>query len=199
MFALLLTKLDLALRLHAAFPTVGVVEAYANASAAVEASTALVPADLLVAVAYIESRFDPTATSRVVGARRMTGSYPSLEPPRGLNGTLYCGELQTFAASWSECIAMRDRTRAYAAGAAELGTWMRDKRVRGDLELALAGHGCGNAGVATRSCNNYPARVQAVRYFIRRSVPKRVSSVRRAACGRSIVLQMRRTAKASVA
>jgi hypothetical protein len=199
MFALLLTKLDLALRLHTAFPTVGVVEAYANASAAVEASTALVSADLLVAVAYIESRFDPTATSRVVGARRMTGSYPSLEPPRGLNGTLYCGELQTYAASWAECIAMRDPARAYAAGADELGKWLRDRRVRGDVELALAGHGCGNAGVATRSCNNYPARVQAVRHFILRSVPKRMSSARRPACGRSIVLKMRQSSRTVVA
>jgi hypothetical protein len=91
----------------------------------------------------------------------VTGHYASTSPPADLapHASLYCGPLQTFAGSWHDCMQMRELPVAYAAGAAELEQWLRDKRVRGDLALALAGHGCGNFGVATGRCNMYPARV----------------------------------------
>jgi hypothetical protein len=158
---LLLRQLALALRLHAAVPTIGLVDAYAHAAAASTAATSHVEPELLLAIAFVESRFDPTATSRVEGKRRRTGRYPSTEPPPGLDprASLYCGPLQTFASSWTDCLALRDPTTAYAAGARELETWLRDKRVRGELGVALAGHGCGNHGVVTGKCNGYPSRV----------------------------------------
>src|SRR5258705_3647799 len=98
------SKLELALQIHAVVPVVTMPQAYEHAAAAVEASTAAVPADLLVSIAFIESRFDSTATSRVEGSRRKTGSYSSTTPPRGLNGTMYCGPLPTYAATSSECL-----------------------------------------------------------------------------------------------
>lgn len=153
--------LGLAWRLSVAQPQLSFWDAYENADAAVEASTARVQPELLLAVAFVESRFDVTATSRVEGRTRRTGHYASTTPPSNLNTrmSMYCGPLQTFAGSWSECMAMRDPHVAYAAGADELERWLRDKRVRGDITRALAGHGCGNHGVTTGKCNLYPQRV----------------------------------------
>ncbi len=153
--------IELTVRLHAAVPALDPLAAYAHAAAAQAAATDHVSAELLLGIAFVESRFDPTATSRVEGQQRRTGRYPSTAPPSGLNhrASLYCGPLQTFASSWSGCMAMRDLSKAYAAGVAELEQWLADKRVRGEISRALAGHGCGNHGVTTGNCNGYPGRV----------------------------------------
>ena len=156
-----LKHVELALRLHAAVPALDLPDAYEHAGAALAASTERVQPELLLAVAFVESRFDPTATSRVVNGHRTTGRYPSSSPPSGLDtkATLFCGPLQTIATTWNECLAMRDVDHAYAAGAAELEKWLGDRRVHGDVKRALAGHGCGNFGVTTGRCNAYPTRV----------------------------------------
>ncbi len=157
----LIRTFGLAMRLQAAEPELTFFDAYDHAAAAVDASTAHVPPELLLAIAFVESRFDVTATSRVEGKKRRTGHYARTTPPANLNTrqSMYCGPLQTFAGSWSDCISLRDPHVAYAAGADELEHWLRDKRVRGDLSRALAGHGCGNHGVTTGKCNFYPQRV----------------------------------------
>ena len=158
---LFLKHVELAIRLHAAVPELELVDAYAHAGAAIDAATPRVQPELLLAIAFVESRFDTTATSRVEGRRRRTGHYASSSPPAGLDrrASLYCGPLQTYAGSWSECMAMRALPAAYAAGVAELESWLRDRRVGGDVSRALAGHGCGNHGVTTGRCNSYPGRV----------------------------------------
>jgi hypothetical protein len=157
----LLKTIGLAMRLQAAQPELPLLDAYAHAAAAVDASTEHVQPELLLAIAFVESRFDVTATSRVEGKHRRTGHYAGITPPSNLNArqSMYCGPLQTFAGSWSDCISLRDPHVAYAAGADELEHWLRDKRVRGDVTRALAGHGCGNHGVNTGKCNFYPQRV----------------------------------------
>lgn len=157
----LLHHLALVLRLHAAVPSLDLVDAYAHVAAAEDAATGQVSAEVLLAIAYTESRFDATATSRVEGKKRHTGHYASTTAPAQLNkyASLYCGPLQTFAGSWDECLGLRALPAAYRAGADELEKWLRDPRVHGDLALALAGHGCGNFGVITRKCNAYPERV----------------------------------------
>ena len=100
----------------------------------------------------------------------MHGRYPSTLPPAKLSkyGTLYCGVVQTFAKSWETCLAQRDLHIAYATAAIELGVWLRDRRVRGDMKRALSGYGCGNHGVTTGMCNRYPGRVlwQARRFAV---------------------------------
>jgi hypothetical protein len=165
------SKIILALRLCLAVPSMSPIEAYRHADAASDASTKRVSPELLLAVAWIESRYDPTATSRIEGSVRRTGAYPSTEPPRNLGrGSLYCGLLQTYAASWPACIDMRRIDAAYAAGVSELEQWLRDPRVHGDITLALAGHGCGNQGVAGGPCHDYPARVLAIAAWIERPV-----------------------------
>jgi len=157
----LLKYAALSVRLQAAVPALAPAAAHAHVVAAYEVATEQVSPELLLAIAFVESRFDPTATSRVEGRVRRTGSYPSTRPPAGLDtrASLYCGPLQTFAASWGQCLAARDLRVAYAAGVAEIQRWLGDRRVRGNVSRALAGHGCGNFGVTSGSCNGYPGRV----------------------------------------
>ncbi|MDB4958649.1 MAG: hypothetical protein JWO36_6218 [Myxococcales bacterium] len=161
-----LKHLELALRLHAAVPTLDVMDAYAHASAAIEASTGSVEPELLLAIAFVESRFDPTATSRVEGGKRKTGHYAGTAPPESLDtrASLYCGPLQTFASTWTECLRLRQLSSAYSAGVSEIETWLRDRRVHGSVTKALAGHGCGNYGVLTGRCNEYPSRVLRIEH-----------------------------------
>ncbi len=172
-FILFLRHLELAMRLHAAVPTLELVDAYAHAAAATDAATARVDAETLLAIAFVESRFDATATSRVEAGKRRTGHYPSTDAPAHLDhhASLYCGPLQTFAGTWSQCLALRELPEAYAAGASELEQWLHDKRVRGDLTLALAGHGCGNRGVVTGKCNHYPGRVLWIAHALQTTKP----------------------------
>src|SRR5215468_5784362 len=138
---IVLWHLELALRLQAAAPWL--------------------PPELLLGVAFVESRFDPTAVSRVEGHTRRTGSYPTTAAPAQLDrrASLFCGPLQTYADSWPACVGLRDLSTAYAAGTGELRQWLRDPRVRGNTVRALAGHGCGNFGVTTGHCSGYPERV----------------------------------------
>jgi hypothetical protein len=159
--SVVLQHLDLALRLQAAAPWMQPPDVYAHIEAAEAAATERVTGELLLGIAFIESRFDATAVSRVEGQTRRTGRYPSTAAPVQLDrrASLYCGPLQTFASSWPSCLQLRDLKAAYAAGAAEIERWLNDRRVRGNVSRALAGHGCGNRGVATGRCNNYPIRV----------------------------------------
>ena len=160
---IILKHLELALRLHAAAPWLDAQAALAHVEAAEAAATDQVSSELLLGIAFVESRYDPTAVSRVERTTRRTGSYPSTTAPAQLNrrASLFCGPLQTYATSWSACMEMRNLKVAYTAGVAELEHWLRDRRVRGSISRALAGHGCGNRGVLTGICNGYPNRVLA--------------------------------------
>ena len=173
--------LALALRLSAAAPWMPPEVAYAHAEAASDAATEQVPAELLLGIAFVESRFDPAAVSRVEGRTRKTGHYASTAAPASLDrrSALYCGPLQTYAPSWSACIGMRDLGTGYAAAVAELTQWLRDRRVHGSTVRALAGHGCGNYGVLTGQCNGYPQRVLDMTRRFRDHGPARPSSAPR--------------------
>jgi len=151
----------LALRLHAAVPDLSPAEAYAQAADAQHAATPTLRPELLLAVAYVESRFDPTAMSRVEDGIRRGGSVPGAHPPPRLDrrGAMFCGLHQTRARTWRECVALRDPATSYARAVGQLEAWIADRRVAGSLPRALAGYACGNHGVRTGRCNRYPARV----------------------------------------
>lgn len=172
--ALILENLALALRLHAVVPTLPIEDAYVHAAIATAAATDQVAPELLLAIAYVESRYDPTWVSRVEHGKRVIGRSRSTRPPRALDrrASMFCGPLQTRARSWTECLALRDPSRAYRAGAREIASWLRDRRVRGDVRLALAGYGCGNHGVTTGKCNRYPARVRWIERKLAASRPQ---------------------------
>jgi hypothetical protein len=183
---LFLRTLELTVRLHVAVPWLELPDAWDHASAAASASTERVSPELLLAIAFVESRYDPTATSRVVDGVRVTGRYPSTLPPARLTpySHLYCGPLQTFAPTWTQCLAQRDLAVGYGAGVRELEQWLRDIRVRGNVSRALAGHGCGNYGIQTGQCNNYPERVRWIERMLlgprpapaKKAPPKRVAT-----------------------
>ena len=153
--------LALAIRLYAG-TTLGPLEAAQHVQAASAAATDDVGADLLLGVAFVESRFDPRWVSRVEGGKRVYGLVLTDTPPRRLDKrkSLYCGPLQTHAPTWEHCLQQRDDLHvAYRASASELTSWLRDRRVRGAIPRARAGYGCGNHGVRTGKCNRYPGRV----------------------------------------
>jgi hypothetical protein len=164
-----LKHLELALRLHAAAPWLDAQAVNAHVEAAESAATEQIPSELLLGIAFVESRYDATAVSRVERQTRRTGRYPSTTAPAQLNprASLFCGPLQTYAASWSVCMGMRNLKVAYATGVAEIEHWLRDRRVRGSITRALAGHGCGNRGALTGACNGYPNRVLAMERQLR--------------------------------
>ena len=178
--AMFLQHLGVALRLASTHPQLETADVLAHARAATEAATPKVPAELLLAMAFVESRFDPHALSRIEGKKRRVGKWPSTTPPKRLRkgSSLYCGPLQTFAGNWDDCLKQRELAVAYAAGAHEIHNWLRDRRVRGDMTLALAGYGCGNRGVKTGKCNRYPGRVLYQAKRIEAAKPTRVASAR---------------------
>jgi hypothetical protein len=133
--------------------------AFDHASAAVEAGDAEVQPELLLAIARVESRFDPTATSRMHGAQRVTGSYRSTSLARGMTGPFYCGPLQTYAYDWASCLKQRDLVTGYKLGVSELKKWLKNPRVAGNTFRALLGHACGNHGLVEGRCRGYPNRV----------------------------------------
>lgn len=168
--AILLRHVGLAMRLQAAVPWLAPDVAYTHAAAATTAESAQIPAELLLGIAFVESRFDATAVSRVEGGRRLTGRYLPTTAPARLDprGSLFCGPLQTFASSWSNCVQMRNLDAGYAAATTEIGQWLRDPRVHGNTVRALAGHGCGNFGAKTGVCNGYPERVLTITRQLRK-------------------------------
>ena len=133
--------------------------------------------ELLLGVAYVESRFDPRALSRIEcetddpkSCTRKTGVWPRTTKPPKARPSWYCGPLQSGGyVSWEECQKMRaDVVYGYEAGARELTIWLDDKRCKSlpdddRLRCALAGHNAGNAGVASYKTLAYVDWVFAAR------------------------------------
>lgn len=129
-------------------------EAIVHAYHAAQAASSELPVEVVLAVAWVESRFDPTATSRVVEGKRVTGAWRSTRPAGA--GPRFCGVMQTIAMDdWARCLGQRELDVGYRTGADELRKWLR---MTGSLRAALDGHGCGWYGVRNH-CNNYSGRV----------------------------------------
>lgn len=130
--------------------------AIANAFAAVSAGDEIAPAEVLLAIAWHESRFDPSATSYLEAGRRRGGRWRS-EKPAG-SGPRFCGVMQTTAGKdWSACLAQRPLLSGYGTGATILRAWRHAAR---DMPAALRGYGCGFAGMRGE-CRGFDAHVIA--------------------------------------
>ena len=145
-----------------------------QARAHVEAATAAaieheLPVELLLGIAYVESRYDERALSRMECATadrtscvRKTGIWPHATKPPKARPSWYCGPMQSGGyVPWAECQKMRDDvTYGYQAGTKGLVAWMNDSRCRrlgadAQLHCALAGYNGGNAALAAYQTNKY--------------------------------------------
>lgn len=91
-------------------------------TAALTAETPEFPAELLLAIAWGESRLDSTIK---------TGKA--------------CGPMQSIPSHASDCVRWCDPIEGFKAGVAELIEWSHDKRTRGDVRLVLLAMACGNS------------------------------------------------------
>ncbi len=149
---------------------------HVDAALTVAAETKL-PVELLLGVAYVESRYDQRALSRIEcepddpeSCVRKTGAWHKATKPPRAKPSWFCGPLQSGGnVAWAECQRMRsDVLYGYRAGARELHAWLDDKRcARLDavarLRCALAGYNGGNASVATYKTSRYANWVFALR------------------------------------
>jgi len=117
------TRADKLEALARSMPDVRPTQATEAARAALIVETAELPAELLLAIAWGESRFDPTV---------VTGKA--------------CGPMQTIPSRPDDCARWRDPVEGFRAGRDELADeLMHDHRVHGDLRLALLAYACGNS------------------------------------------------------
>lgn len=164
-------------------------QARTHVEAAIAASTAQVPADLLLSIAYIESRYDARALSRrecetaaPESCVRKTGVWPKATKPPQARPSWFCGPMQTGGyVSWDECQKMRtDVAYAYSVGVHELTKWLDDRRCArlGDdrLRCALAGYNGGNAAVADYKSSKYARWVLTIRARVARYVARAAAS-----------------------
>jgi hypothetical protein len=145
-----------------------------NAEAASAAADAYgFPVELLLAQAWVESRYQPTSVSRMMckggTCTRKTGVWEYKKPPKGAQPSYYCGVMQVGGwISWEDCVAlMEDIPANYMEGAAELRRWTESRLCRsykgeGRLSCALRGYGGGNAATANLEMT-YPVRVLSKR------------------------------------
>lgn len=141
-------------------------QAEANASAALSAASNDVPVEVLLVVAFHESRYVPEASPwpRPYGdraTRPTTCTHAS--------GCVWrCGVMQADARSWRECLDYRDLEHGYAAGADQIQAWTDVCRAHGVtgrtrlLHCALSGYGPGKATPDGTAYSHWVLR-QAVR------------------------------------
>jgi hypothetical protein len=131
-----------------------------HVEAAIAAETRKVSAEMLLAIAYYESRYLPEATSYVINGQRQA-HIPWWAwrkwPPLGVSGPYFCGVTQVAAAkSWKKCLELRDVPSAYVAARTTLTNWLKICRNR--MRCALTGYGGGFPAIE-RGTSTYPSRV----------------------------------------
>jgi len=160
----------------------------ATAGTNVEAATLAfrdtdIPAEVLLAMAYVESRYSPTSFSRMMCSKgkckRVTGEWDKPEPPEGARPTFYCGIMQVGGdVPWEQCrTLMTDIRLNYLTGAQHLKKWMSDPRCRAlkgeeRMKCGLRGYGGGYPGIANLEMT-YPNRILSIAARIRRLASKR--------------------------
>lgn len=150
-----------------------------NAEAAMVAAKAsgLEP-ELLLAMAYTESRYNPNALSRIEcpkgKCRRVTGVWASETMPPNARPSWFCGVTQVGGnVSWERCREFaHDIKLSYATAAEHLNTWLLVPQCRakaGDdrLACALTGYGGGFKAIKLGT-STYPYRVMGVARMIKR-------------------------------
>jgi hypothetical protein len=160
---------------QSAYPYLSKEAAYVNSMSAVWAESSEIKAELLLGLAWVESRYTPEATSRVKGAIRSTGVPQWKYPPSDVHGPYFCGVTQVQAGtSWGKCLQLRSPVVAYVTAVNELTVWLRAcRRVKADdyTQCMLLGHG-GGWPLIQQGTSTYPARVLARTYVIKKMLRK---------------------------
>ena len=157
--------------------------AMAHAKAAQGAADATgLPATLLLAVSYAETRYEPLSLSRVQCSRgkcrRVTGIWTGSIAPLGSRGPYFCGPLQSEdTMDWQTCQRVRvDLAAGYLDGAREILEWERAapcRRLDADkrIECGLAGFNAGWRG-AREGTNSYARTVLRTAARLRRALER---------------------------
>jgi soluble lytic murein transglycosylase-like protein len=128
------------------FALLAQVQVHVDAAGAAAAQYRLEP-ELLLAIAYHESRFRPDVVAHA-------------------GGRSFCGVMQVRADNAEHCRELADLDVGYLAGARVLRAWIT--ATHGDLEKALAGYGCGWWGVE-HGCRDFAPFVIALRNRYRKA------------------------------
>jgi len=131
-----------------------------HVSAAIAAETPEVPADLLLSMAYSESRYNPLTVSRVSRGKRKTGIPKWKTPPEWVSGPYFCGVTQVAAKhSWKRCLEFRDINLAYRTAVHEISEWQKSCRKNKEImKCTLWGYGGGYPAIKNKT-STYPTRV----------------------------------------
>lgn len=132
-------------------------EAFNQSLAAVDASTSDIPAELLLGMAWVESRYYPTAVSRIEHGIRRTGIPAWRTPPKGTR-SFFCGVTQATAEnSWQKCKELQNPSTSYHTTVIELKRWLATDVCHGNLRCALTGYSGGFPAI--KRGNRYAAFV----------------------------------------
>lgn len=117
-----------------------ILDAMTHAEAALRAEEPELPAELLLSMAYRESRFDALA-----GPYKLWPEAPTTPPKLS---HYICGVLQTTMPTWDACVLVRDPFIGYAEGVAQLKPWLAycaqiGRHGRAQTVCALAGYARG--------------------------------------------------------
>lgn len=162
-FRLLVETTDLANAAHKYAPQYLPIEvAFIHAAAAKMVETVNVSAELLLSLAFVESRYQPSATSRVENGVRKVGIPKWEYPNRNISGPYFCGVTQVMAdMSWKKCLELRDIFLAYRTAVNELEVWLKSPYCQNSgnlMQCALWGYGGGHPAIKAKT-STYPARV----------------------------------------
>ncbi len=147
-------------------------EANIHALAASMAATKEVPAEVLLSMAWVESRYSPKAVSRIENGSRVTGIPKWRTPPKG-SRSFFCGVTQVSAGdSWKRCLDARDIFASYRETVKELRQWMSPRICGYNLRCALTGYSGGFAAIKSGT-NNYAPFVLKRARLIGSSVHRR--------------------------
>lgn len=158
-------------------------EALAHVQAADAAASATgVDRELLLGMAYVESRYVTRNVSRMQCSgtdatrhcKRVTGPWRSRNKPPGAQPSYYCGAVQVGGyIPWARCLELIDDVNLnYLFAAQHLLDWENDPACRhkdkdARLVCALRGNGGGYAAIKVGT-STYPYRCLKVAQFIRK-------------------------------
>jgi hypothetical protein len=161
--------------------------ALTHVTAAQEAAAATgINTELLLAMGYAESRYNPYALSRIEcrdgACRRVTGLWTSEKAPKEARPSWYCGIMQVGGhVSWARCRElMLDVRLNYMVAAQHVSDWQGSpyckwRKPDDKLMCALSGYGGGNRA-AQAGKSNYAYHVLGVWHHLQRLMKARVTS-----------------------